>query len=269
MRGVKHVRLTKDNVKDIVCCPGGLEIKGKELEGDINQTVTWRHKMLEEGMKGFVSYQHGVPRGFVEYMPAEVAPFPINAPDAVVLMCYHWVGTNKTDHLAPEKDLINLVIDEVRENCSSITTLGWDHPTHYPIEMLKELGFAEVETHEYISLMWLPFNEERQKPTLVVPQFKPKDLSTEGRLAIDVAYSNRCPYCISHITRIEKIIKETPGEESIRFHAHHIDSREEAIQWSVSPWNWEWLFLNGERVAITSSEKIHKLMLDKLEELEA
>ncbi len=82
MKRIKDRPLTEDNVNDIICCPGGREIKGKNLEGRIERTIAWRMKMIKLGMSGFVSYQDGLARGSIEYMPAETAPFPIQAPGA-------------------------------------------------------------------------------------------------------------------------------------------------------------------------------------------
>ena len=141
MDKVANRSLTEENVAQINCCPGGLEVQGKGLKGDLRRTITWRRDMLRQGMTGIVSYHDGVPRGFAEYMPAETAPFPIEAPGAVVLMCYHWEPIAKEDqeeHLAQEKRLVKLVETEARESFTGLATLGWDNPVHFPIQMLEE-----------------------------------------------------------------------------------------------------------------------------------
>ncbi len=89
--------LSRQTVADVVCLPGQLEIAGKNLLGDISQTVVWRDQMFEAGLQGVVAYANGSPRGFAEFLPAEAAPAPIEAPGASVLMCYHWAGTQPED----------------------------------------------------------------------------------------------------------------------------------------------------------------------------
>lgn len=215
MNKVEDLRLSAENTKDIVCCPGGLEVKGRKFKGDLGRTVIWREKMLRLGMRGFVSYQDGLARGFIEFMPAETAPFPIEAPGAAVLMCYHWIPTNESDageHLAHERRLIELVIAEATGKFTGLATLGWDHPTHFPIAMLEELGFRQVERTDYIALMWLPFREGAARPRLAPARFELQDLSSQGLLAIESAWSSRCPYSIHHAACLKEAIVRIPTE---------------------------------------------------------
>lgn len=147
-------RLTDENVGEVICCPGGPELAGKGLQGDLSAVLTWCREMLRLGMQGFVSYHDGLARGFVEYMPAEAAPFPIEAPGAAVLMCYHWVPAVRDDeagHLAQEQRLVGKAIEAVRGHFSGIATLGWDHPVHFPIPLLEE-AVAMLEETGYTAI---------------------------------------------------------------------------------------------------------------------
>ncbi len=272
MKRIENRRLTEENLKDIVCCPGGLEVKGKESKGEIERTVSWREEMLKLGMTGFVSYMDGVPRGFIEYMPAETASFPIEAPGAAVLMCYHCVVTEKSDeeeHLAQEKRLINLVIEEAKGEFTGLATLGWDNPAHFPISMLEDLGFQQLERSDYIALMWLPFQAETPTVRITSSCFTPQDLSAQGLLAIESASSSRCPYSIHNAARLEQVIAEIPDKERIRHFPHLIDTHADAIEWSISPWDWAWLFLNGEEIAMheLKSDELKQLITDRLARL--
>ena len=265
--------LTEETVREIPCCPGGLEVSGKRFKGDLGLTVHWREEMLRLGMRGFVSYQDGLARGFVEYMPADTAPFPIQAPGAAVLMCYHWIPADESDeeeHLAQKRRLIGLVIAAAKQEFTGLATLGWDHPTHFPITMLAELGFQQVERTDYIALMWLPF-QKAPKPRLAPAGFKPRDLSSQGLLAIESAWSSRCPYSIHHAARLKEAIAALAEQdrELIRHFPRRIDTREEALRWSRSPWDWDWLFLNGEEVAIHElpGEELQRLIVEKIGEL--
>lgn len=269
MKRIENRRLSEENLKNIVCCPGGLEVKGKEFKGEIERTVTWREEMLELGMRGFVSYMDGVPRGFIEYMPAETAPFPIEAPSAAVLMCYHWVVTKKSDeeeHLAQEKRLIELVIEEAKGEFTGLATLGWDNPIHFPIAMLEELGFQQLERSGYIALMWLPFQAEASTARMLPSHFTPQDLSAQGLLAIESASSSRCPYSIHNAARLEQTIARITNKERIRHFPHLIDTHADTIKWSISPWDWTWLFLNGEEIAMheLKSDVLKRLITDRL-----
>ena len=270
MKKIQDICLTKDNIREIPCCPGGLEVRGKKFVGELDQVLRWRKKMLEKGMRGFISYHEEIARGFIEYMPVEVAPLPIEAPGSAVLMCYHWVprGNNEEEHLPQEKRLIELTIEDAKEKFSGIVTLGWNNPVHFPIKMLEEMGFKEVETYDYLSLMWLPFENNMKNPRMIQSKYEPKNLFSEGLLAIDQAYSTRCPYSIHNAERVKKLIEEI-NDERICYSIHRIDDREEAIKWSISPWNWEWLFFNGDEINLfdKKSKDLKKMILDRIDKL--
>ncbi|MGM0405966.1 MAG: hypothetical protein ACQEQM_07495, partial [Thermoplasmatota archaeon] len=140
---IQDIRLTDQNVQDIICCPGGKELEGKSLTGYIQKALSWRMDMIDEGMTGFVSYKVDEPFGFIEYIPAESAPFPVHAPDDVFLMCYHWVGDG--EHLKEERRLISLVIEDVMDRYTGISAFAWNHSTHFPQSLLKTFGFEVVE----------------------------------------------------------------------------------------------------------------------------
>jgi len=271
MKTIEDRELTAATLNRIVCSPGGREIEGQDLKGEIGRTIAWREGMLTLGMQGFVSYENGVVRGFIEYMPSGTAPFPIIAPGAAVLMCYHWIpeGKNEEEHAVQEKRLIRLMIERVEGRCSGIATLGWDNPVHFPIQWLEELGFQQLESDGHIALMWLPLREAIPGPTMAAPRFRPRDLSAEGLLAIDSASSSRCPYSIHNAARLERIIEESPGTDRIRHFAHRIDTHEDAVRWSISPWDWAWLFLNGEKIALheLKSEELQQLIAGKISQL--
>lgn len=263
--------LTKDNVGETNCCPGGLQVQGKSFKGDLERTLSWQQKMLKQGMKGFVSYHNGVARGFTEYMPAEPAPFPIEAPGAAVLMCYHWEtlpGGDEEEHLTQEKRLIDLVIRQAVNSFTGLATLGWEHPDHFPIVMLEELGFRQMDRKREIALMWLPLKRDAREPRLTPACFAAQNLSINGILAIESASSSRCPYSIHNATRLQQIIDELPDEARtrVRHSPHLIDTHEDAVRWAIAPWNWEWAFVNGEGIPIfqVSSDDLRRMIMDRI-----
>lgn len=244
--------LDAEALSDVACCPGGLELKGKTFRGDLAQVTAWHRRMIDLGMRGIVAYTEDRPRGFAEYMPAEVAPVPIVAPCAAILMCYHWAGTRTEDpeHLARERELIVRVIKETRGRFTGLATQGWDAPTHFPIPFLKKLGFREIVRHDYIALMWLAYEEGLLEPTLAPATYVPRDLSSDGLLAIDAAFSARCPYSISSEARLKGVVSEHPLADRIRLTLHRIDTREDSFACAVLPLDWGWVYLNGEEISL-------------------
>jgi hypothetical protein len=242
--------LDLSTLPDIVCCPGGLELAGKTFLGDQSLVLRWHRDRIAEGMRGLVAYANGRSRGFAEFMPAEAAPFPIEGPGACVLLCFHWAGTEPEDpdHLEQEARLIEAVVAEARKSFSGLAALGWNHPTHYPIALLRQLGFQELARREPIALLWLPFLPGAEQPRLAPSTVTPRDLRAEGLLAIDSAWSARCPYSVSFAARLRHAIENHPGRDRISFAQHAIDTREDAFRLAVTPWDWGWTYLNGELI---------------------
>jgi hypothetical protein len=244
--------LTPERLSDVACCPGGAEVAGKTFRGDIEETAEWRRRMIELGMRGIVAYDEEGPRGFAEYMQAEAAPVPIEAPGAGILMCYHWAGTEADDpeHLAGERELILQVVEETRGQFTGLVTQGWDVPTHFPIPFLQDLGFREVVRHGRIALMWLPYEEGLAEPNLAPAAHEPRDLSSDGLMAIDAAFTARCPYSISIEARLKEIVSSHPLKDRIRLALRRIDTREDAFAHAVPPFDWDWVFFNGEEAGL-------------------
>jgi hypothetical protein len=243
-------RLDQNTIGDVVCLPGGLELAGKTFLGDLAPVAEWHRRQLREGMRGFVAHADGRARGFVEFMPAEAAPFPIDAPGACVLLCFHWAGTEPEDpaHLAQERRMLEAVIADARREFTGLAALGWNHPTHYPLALLTALGFREIVREEPIALVWLPFRDNARVPSLAPARFRPRDLSRDGRLAIDAAWSSRCPYSVSFAERLRAAIVCQKDRERISLREQRIDTHEEAFEHAASPWDWGWVYLNGRSV---------------------
>lgn len=274
MPGIEIRRLTGETLPEINCCPGGIEVKGKSLRGDLTRALAWRKAMLAQGMAGFVAYHEGQARGFIEYMPADVAPVPVEAPGGAILMCYHWAPVKKDDeaeHHAEELRLIRRVIEEVKGAFSGLATMGWADPVHFPIPLLKKVGFKPVQTSGEIRLMWLPLHHDASPARMLPDRYHPPDLSSQGRLAIDSGWSSRCPYSIHNATRLDEVVHDLSDDvrQRVRHSSHCLDTREDVAACCFSPWNWEWTFFNGESVSIFGmpSEKIRERILTDIAKL--
>jgi len=259
----EKTQLSLKNIEDIICCPGGLEVQDKEFLGDLSKTISWREMMVKLGLDGFIVYKNKTPRGFIEYMPAETAPIPIEAPGSAVIMCFHWATSDEDDeeeHHREEKKMVNLLIEETKDHYNGLAVLGWDHDVHFPIDMFKELGFKIIEKQDHISLMYIAFGGSSKNISLMGPNFEPRDLSDEGKVAVDVGFSHRCPYSIHHKTKVKKAVGELNLDE-VELKINKIDNREEAVEYSISSWNWDWVFINGEKVPV------HKLEVEEIKDI--
>lgn len=242
--------LCRATLPDLVCCPGGRELEGKRFLGDLDVVARWHRDRLSEGLTGVIAYAGERPRGFAELMPAETAPFPIEAPGAAVLLCFHWAGTEPDDpeHLSRERWMLEALLADARRVYDGVAALGWDHPVHFPIHLLAGLGFVELKRHDPVALQWLPFRNGAVLPRLAPSRFVPRDLAAEGRLAIDAAWSARCPYSVSLIERIRSAAAPYVRSELVSFCEYRIDNRDEAFRLATSPWDWGWIYLNGSLI---------------------
>lgn len=265
--------LDRSTVADLVCCPGGLEVQGSPFREEIARTAAWRHAMIHAGLHGLVAYEGAQPRGFVECMPAETAPMPVLAPGAGVLMCYHWVPDEprKHEHLDRERELVCALIEELGERYTGLAALGWDHPVHFPATLLEELGFEPVETQAHLSLMWHPLGQTAPNPSFAPETFTPR-VASPGTLAVDLAWSDRCPYSIhkglSARDEIRALGTRYPGRIDLR--TYPINTRQETLACCLHPWDWLWLYLNGEEAPIfeMKGEAVGPLIEQRLRDLE-
>lgn len=250
----RYELLNVETLGEVVCCPGGLEVSGKSLGGDHTEVLRWRQRMIADGLEGVIVYDDGKPRGFAEFMPAETAPLAIDAPGAAVLMCYHWVGSAPDDpeHLAREKDLIRQVFRLTEDRFTGLVTHGWVHASHFPMRLLRDLGFRAVERQGEVTLMWRPMSTGSAEPRFAPVRYTPVDRTRDGVLAIDAAFSARCPYSLHFEQRLQETIARHPLRHAIELTLHRIDTREQAMALAGPSCDWTWLFFNGEPVDLFS-----------------
>ena len=266
---IRYRALGVERLSDVACCPGGAEVEGKRFRGDLTETAEWRCWMIGLGTCGVIAYEEDGPRDFAEYMPAEAAPMPIDAPGAAALMCFHWAGTDAEgpEHLARERELIERVIAQTRRDFTGLVAQGWDLPTHFPMSFLAELGLREVVWHQPIAWMWLPYRDGLQEPALATAVHSPPDLSSDGLLAIDAAFSARCPYSIDSEAQLKETISDHPLKDRIRLTLRWIDSREDAFAYAVPPFDWGCIYFNGEEVSLFGlpGEKLAAVITRRIE----
>jgi len=268
---MEFVRLTPDNIGLGNCCPGGLEVRDKKFIADLQKVLDWRRRQVELGLTGFLVHDGDVVRGFIEYMPEHTAPVPVIAPGAAVLICYHWEpptgDPHGPEHLKGERKLLQKALDDAREaGYGGMVTLAWDIPIHYPASEFEELGFRRITTKGQLALMWYPFVDGVAQPRMAERRLEPASLSGEGRIAIEIGYSSRCPYSLESLARLERTISELPERDLVVIRKHLIDTREQALATLTDCWNWEWSFVNGKETFLfgQKADEVRRLIRDEL-----
>ena len=232
----KFITLTKENIgKEHICCAfsdkkckESYDLKKEWLKKEFNNGYVFRR--LDERAKVFI-----------EYVPAEKAWIPVEAPNYLMINCFWVSGQYKGKGYA--KALLQSAIDDAKQQGKDgLVTIVGTSKFHFMSDgkwLLKQ-GFETVEKLPYgFSLLVLKFN-----PQAANPQFGKNILSgeCENKEGITVYYSNRCPFTEYYINT--ELIK-TAKNRNLPLKIIKFTTMEEA-QSSPTPATIFSLFYNGK-----------------------
>jgi hypothetical protein len=159
---------------------------------------------------------------FIEYIPAENAWVPIEAPEYMYIDCL-WVSGALKGH-GYSTDLLNACIEDSREKGKKglcILCSAKKKPFLADPKFLKYKGFSVCdEADNGIQFWYLPFEAGAR-----IPKFrecaKHPHVDEKGYV---LYYTNQCPFNAKYVP----IVEQTAAANNIPFRAVHIDSREAA-----------------------------------------
>ena len=196
------ITLTKENIeKEHICCAfsdkkcaESYEAKKAWLKNEFDNGYIFRR--LDERAKVFI-----------EYVPAEKAWIPVEAPNYLMINCFWVSGQYKGKGYA--KALLQSVIDDAKQQGKDglVTVVGTAKlPFMSDTKWLLRQGFETVEKLSYgFSLLALKLN-----PKAVNPKFGKSVSSGEclEKNGLVVYYSNRCPFTEYHVnTELTKTVE--------------------------------------------------------------
>ena len=250
------IKLTKENIqKEHICCA----ISHNE-DCQVVSKKNWLSAQLPNGLV----FLKGDVRGkcFIEYIPAEYAWAPIDAPEYMYIDCL-WVsgqfkGKGYSNLLmdacikdAKEKNKKGLVI------LSSKKKQGFLSDPSY----MKHRGFETVDTAApYFELLYLPFEKNAKKP-----QFRQhlKNVQAEtGRDGFTIYYTDQCPFTAKYVPLLAHLAED----RQMPIHTVHITSCEQA-QNTPTPFTTFSLYYNDQFITheILSEKKFEKIITQKKE----
>ena len=250
------IKLTKENIqKEHICCA----ISHNE-DCQVVSKKNWLSAQLPNGLV----FLKGDVRGkcFIEYIPAEYAWAPIDAPEYIYIDCL-WVsgqfkGKGYSNLLmdacikdAKEKNKKGLVI------LSSKKKQGFLSDPAY----MKHRGFETVDTAApYFELLYLPFEKNAKKP-----QFRQhiKNVQTgTGRDGFTIYYTDQCPFTAKYVPLLAHLAED----RQMPIHTVHITSCEQA-QNTPTPFTTFSLYYNDQFITheILSEKKFEKIITQKKE----
>ncbi len=232
---MEYIRVTKDNLeKEHICCAIS---NNKDVQ--VSSKKAWLSDRFDEGLVFLKSAERG--KCFIEYIPAENAWVPIEAPEYMYIDCL-WVSGSFKGHGYSSELLAECIKDSKEKGKKGLCVLAAAKklPFLSDPKLLTYKGFkVSDEADNGIQLWYLPF--EKGAPG---PQFKEcaKHPHTDEKGYV-LYYTSQCPFNAKYVP----IVEETAKENNIPFKAIHLESRE-AAQNAPTPITNYALFFDGEYV---------------------
>ena len=230
-----YIRVTNENLeKEHICCAIS---NNKDVQ--VSSKKAWLSDRFDEGLVFLKSVERG--KCFIEYIPAENAWVPINAPGYMYIDCL-WVSGSFKGH-GYSTDLLNECIEDSKEKGKKglcILCAAKKKPFLAEPKFLKYKGFTVCdEADNGIQLWYLPFVDKAE-----VPGFKEcakhPHIDETGYV---LYYTSQCPFNAKYVP----IVEQTAKDKGIPFKAIHIESRDEAQNAPTPITNYA-LFYDGEYV---------------------
>lgn len=229
---MEYIRLTKENLAaEHICCA-----ISNNNDVQVASKKAWLADRLDEGLVFLKSTERG--KCFIEYIPAENAWNPLDAPGYIYIDCL-WVSGSLKGHGYSDDLLGACIRDAKRQGRKGLCILSSakKKPFLADPKFLKHKGFEVCdEADNGIQLWYLPFDENAEKPRFKECARHPH---VEGKGYV-LYYTSQCPFNARYVPILEKVAEE----QGVAFRAVHLRSREEA-QNAPTPVTTYALFLDG------------------------
>jgi len=223
----------------------------------VSSKKDWLAERFDDGLVFLKSAERG--KCFIEYIPAENAWNPIDAPGYLYINCLWVAGSFKGNGYST--DLLDHCIADAKSKAKKglcILSAAKKKPFLADPKFLKYKGFKVCDEAENgIQLWYLPFEQTNQQSQPsddsenhesmdinFIPAFKPcaKNPRIDEKGYV-LYYTSQCPYNAKYVPILEEVAKEN----AVAFKAIHIQSKAEA-QSAPTPITTYALFYNGEYV---------------------
>lgn len=211
---MEYIKITKDNIdKEHICCA----MSGKQSTAK----KEWLKGRLDEGLVFYRSVERG--KCFIEYIPAENAWIPIEAPGFMYIDCL-WVSGSMKGH-GYSNDLMEWCIEDAKakgmKGLCILSSAGRKREFLADPKFLAYKGFMQADSSDCgITLMYLPFDASFKSPRF-------KECARHPHVEEDgfvVYYTDQCPFTYYWVPRVAEVAKE----HGIPFKAIHVTTKGEA-----------------------------------------
>lgn len=232
----KYITLTKENIdKEHICCA----FSDKKCSESYEMKRAW---LKQEFDNGYVFRRLDArAKVFIEYVPAEKAWIPVNAPNYLMVNCF-WVSGQYKGH-GHARALLQSAIDDAKaQGKNGLVTVVGTKKFHFmsDTKWLLRQGFEIIEELPYgFSLLALKINA-----TALNLSFKEcvKSGECEQKTGLVVYYTNRCPFTDYYVNGSLWVLAQ---EKNIPLKIIKLETMEQA-QASPSPATIFSAFYNGK-----------------------
>jgi GNAT superfamily N-acetyltransferase len=228
------ISVTPDNIaSEHICCA----FSDKKCNEGYQAKKDW----LNEQFKIGYSFKKLDVRGkvFIEYMPAEHAWLPVEAPNYMLINCFWVSGQYKGKGYG--KQLLNECIQDSRNKEGIITVASRKkRPFMSDPKFLSLQGFEIVDEAPPYFDLWC----KKNNPDAPNPKFfdSSRHAKCENKDGIVVYFSNTCPFNEYYV---KTVLKDFAARKHIPLKIIEIDSQQAGHKVPV-PWIIHSLFYNGE-----------------------
>ncbi len=234
MSTVKYINLDKNNVAgEHICCA----FSDKKCTDGYLAKKEWLKNQFKEGYVFRKLDERG--KIFIEYVPAEKAWAPIDAPNYMLINCFWVSGKYKGE--GHGKTLYNYCLEDAKDmNGVVVVTGAKKQPFMSEKKFFKKQGFVLADTAlPYFELWYKALKKDA--PT---PKFKEiaKSGKNDEKDGLVVYYTNACPFNEYYVNTE---LKNVAAKRGVKLTIKKIDSREKAQNHFV-PHTIYSIFYNGE-----------------------
>ena len=234
--------------------------KSKPKSTGYARKLSWLEHRFDEGLRLHIVVEDGRSVGFVEYIPAELAWRPIQAPGYLFIHCIWVVGRAKKKGYGSR--LLEMCVQDARESGKrgvAMTTKKGGHMAGKKL-LLKD-GFELVDRRSPFELVATTFGDH---PLPAWPQDWAERQAALGE-GLTVVYADQCPYFDGAVAEVLETADEL-GIEPRR--AVKLRSAAEVQEKAPSPYGTYGIVQDGTLLSPTplSSKQLAQRLQERLEE---
>ncbi|EEG72734.1 hypothetical protein CLOHYLEM_07132 [[Clostridium] hylemonae DSM 15053] len=235
--------------KEHICCC----ITNKKGENCVSSKKEWMQGCLKDGLVFLKADVRG--KVFIEYMPAENAWYPIDAPGYMHINCFWISGQYKGKGYANQL-LEQCIEDAKKKGKCGITIISSEKKRSFlpDPDYMKYKGFTAADTASpFFVLYYLPFTDSAP-----LPRFK--ECARSGKIdeqGMVLYYTNQCPHTAKYAPLLSSIAEQHGTSVSVR----KLETAAQA-QNAPSPFTTYSFYYNGQFVTneIFSEKKFEKFL---------